>query len=130
MITRNDYHHQLFNGDIGIILPDPEDPTRRRAWFINESGELRSILPSRLPECKTVYAMTIHKSQGSEFEHVAVVLPDYDFPLLSRELLYTATTRARHGISLFAGKEILQATIFRKVERRSGLVDALWGSEG
>ncbi len=126
MITRNDYHHQLFNGDIGIILPDPEDPTRRRAWFMNESGELRSILPSRLPECKTVYAMTIHKSQGSEFDRVCVVLPDLEMPILTRELLYTAVTRARVSVDLFTTEDVLTKTVAAEVRRVSGLKEALW----
>ncbi len=126
MITRNDYHHQLFNGDIGIILPDPEDLARRRAWFMNESGELRSILPSRLPECKTVYAMTIHKSQGSEFDHVAVILPEYDLPLLGRELIYTAVTRAKQSVTVVSTQNILSSTIIRHTSRKSGLADGLW----
>ena len=94
MITRNDYNLKLFNGDIGIILPEKESG-EPRAFFPGPDNTLRQFLPLRLPEHETAYALTVHKSQGSEFDRVLLVLPDRDSPVLSRELLYTGITRAR-----------------------------------
>ena len=94
MITRNDYNLKLFNGDIGIILPDA-DSGEPRAFFPGPDNTVRKFLPLRLPEHETAYALTVHKSQGSEFDRVLLVLPDRESPVLSRELLYTGITRAR-----------------------------------
>lgn len=124
MIQRNDPSLQLFNGDTGILLPDPAADGKLRAWF-SADGELHRHLPSRLPPHETAYAMTVHKSQGSEFDEVLVVLPGRDVPVLTRELIYTATTRARRGVEIWADEAILRASIARQVERSSGLRDAL-----
>lgn len=118
IVTRNDYRQDLYNGDIGICLPDHAG--RLRVWF-RQAGGIRSMLPSALPEHETAYALTIHKSQGSEFEQVAVVLPEDDNPLLTRELLYTGITRARHRINLIARESALRAAIARRTIRTSGL---------
>jgi len=72
--------------------------------------------------------MTVHKSQGSEFDHVLLILPDRDYPVLTRELLYTGITRTRKTVSIWATEDVLKRTISRKIERTSGLKDALWGS--
>lgn len=128
MVTRNDYAVQLFNGDIGMLWPDPEAENRLRAFFMTPDGNLRRILPQRLPEHETVYAMTVHKSQGSEFEHVVMILPDEISPAVSRELLYTGITRARQQVDLWANRELLLGAIARRTERASGLRDALWNT--
>lgn len=128
LITRNDYGLGLFNGDIGVCLHHP-DSGELRVWFERTEGGLRSFAPSRLPECQTVYAMTIHKSQGSEFEEVAVLLPEEDSRILGRELLYTAVTRARKKVLVLSGEEVLHLTVSRTVERYGGLGDFLGGLE-
>jgi len=84
------------------------------------------FLPHNLPEHETVYVMTVHKSQGSEFENVLLVLPDRDYPVLTREMLYTGITRARQNVSIYGTENIIKTTIARKIERTSGLRDALW----
>lgn len=86
----------------------------------------RDVAVSRLPEHDTVFAMTIHKSQGSEFDHAILVLPEQDSELLTKELLYTGVTRARHHCTLFAPEAVLRATIGRRTRRASGLRDLLW----
>lgn len=121
MVTKNDYALMLFNGDCGIILEERRPPNRLQAYFIADSGRLRSFLPSRLPPCETVYAMTVHKSQGSEFDEILIILPDRPSPLLTRELLYTAITRAREKVTIMATEEVLRFTVNRKMERTSGL---------
>ena len=128
MVTRNDYTLRLFNGDTGAILPDAGGGVPR-AFFLGTEGELRAVLPARLPEHETAYAMTVHKSQGSEFERVLIVLPDRDVPILTRELLYTGITRARAGVEIWAGEDVLAAAIGRRVSRSSGLCDAAATSE-
>jgi exodeoxyribonuclease V alpha subunit len=124
LITRNDYSLDLFNGDIGICLPDLADGTVK-VWFERPDGGLKSYSPYRLPACETVFAMTIHKSQGSEFDEVVVVLPGEDNRILSRELLYTAVTRARKSVRLVAERQVLIQALSRNIERFSGLADRL-----
>ena len=127
MITRNDYNLGLFNGDMGITMPDPmSDNNDLYVFFPETSGELKRFLPHRLPEHETVYAMTIHKSQGSEFEDVHLVLPDKDYPILTKELIYTGITRAEKSVTIWGSENVLRASISRKIERSSGLRDALW----
>ncbi len=127
LITKNDYQLRLFNGDAGLILPDPRNQNDLRAFFPSEEGTLRSLPPLRLPAHETVYAMTVHKSQGSEFDRVLIVLPDRDTPLLTRELLYTALTRAKERIEIWGKEEVFRAAVARRIERTSGLRDRLWG---
>jgi len=127
LITRNDYSLELFNGDIGITMTEQNSESKNLyVYFSAASGRLRRFLPHRLPEHETAYAMTVHKSQGSEFENVLLVLPNQDYPVLTRELLYTGITRAKNHISIWGGEEIIKATILRKIFRNSGLKDALW----
>ncbi len=126
MITRNDYNLKLYNGDIGITRPDPSSDNQLRVFFSQPDGTIRKIIPSRLPPHETVYAMTIHKSQGSEFDKVFIVLPEVDTPLLTRELIYTAITRAKRTAELYCSESLLKAAIKRTTERTSGLEDALW----
>jgi exodeoxyribonuclease V alpha subunit len=127
LISRNDYNLELFNGDIGITMPEPDSNSKNLyVYFSDISGRLRRFLPHRLPEHETAYAMTVHKSQGSEFEKVLLILPDQDYPVLTRELLYTGITRAKSHISIWGKEEIIKTTILRKISRNSGLKDALW----
>jgi exodeoxyribonuclease V alpha subunit len=128
LITRNDYSLDLFNGDIGIAMPAPDLSSKDLyVYFSGVSGELRRFHPYRLPEHETAYAMTVHKSQGSEFEKVLFIFPVQDYPLLTRELFYTAITRAKQHISIWGREKIIERTISRRIERTSGLKDALWG---
>jgi exodeoxyribonuclease V alpha subunit len=127
LITRNDYNLELFNGDIGITMTEPDSKSKDLyVYFSSGYGELRRFVPHRLPEHETAYAMTVHKGQGSEFERVLFILPIQDYPVLTRELLYTGITRARNHISIWGKKEIIKTTILRKINRHSGLKDALW----
>ncbi len=126
MITRNDYNLKLFNGDIGVILPDAVSG-EPRAFFAGPENEVRKFLPLRLPEHQTAYALTVHKSQGSEFERVLLVLPDRESPVLSRELLYTGITRARKSVELWYEEKVFRAALSRRVSRTSGLREALAG---
>lgn len=136
LVTRNDYSLGLMNGDIGIALRLPEPPESpgapvrevlRVVFPRNDgSGTLRHILPSRLSAVETVFAMTVHKSQGSEFAHCALILPDSLNPVLTKELVYTGITRARHWFSLIESRAgIFEQAVQRRVERRSGLREAL-----
>lgn len=124
MITRNNYRIGLFNGDIGLVWPDSDGTLR--VWFQGEGGVLRSFRPQRLPEHQTVFAMTVHKSQGSEFERALLVLPDKDAPVLSRELIYTGCSRARKQLVMIACEDVLDHAVSRRIQRASGLYDALW----
>jgi len=118
MIRRNDYRTGLYNGDIGIALADGNGMIR--VWFAGNDG-LRALLPSALPAHDTVYAMTIHKSQGSEFETVTMVLPAPDVPVLSRELVYTGLTRARAHLSIHANRQSIRQAVAHGVTRTSHL---------
>ncbi len=129
LITRNDYSLGLFNGDMGLTLPAPDSNNKDlHVYFPGSSGQLRRFLPHRLAEHETVFAMTVHKSQGSEFDDVLLILPEKDYPVLTRELIYTAITRARRNISIWGTEEVVRAAVSRKIERTSGLRDALWAS--
>jgi len=99
-----------------------------RVCFPAADGSIRSFLPSRIPEHETAYALTVHKSQGSEFDRVLLVLPETVSPVLTRELLYTGITRARGQVELWGPEEIVRRAIDYRVSRDSGLGDALWGA--
>jgi exodeoxyribonuclease V alpha subunit len=107
MVTQNDYQQNLFNGDIGISLLDAQG--QLKVYFAGEhAGQFRAIAPVRLPAHETAWAMTIHKSQGSEFDKVLLILPDAeDSGLLGRELLYTAVTRAKVAVDIWAKRGTL-----------------------
>lgn len=123
MISRNDSPLGLFNGDIGIILPDEEGALR--AYFQFSDGSIRGVQPNRLPSHETAYVMTVHKSQGSEFTHTAFVLPQLYSPVITRELVYTAITRAKKELSLYSNPKILRRAIETPTKRRSGLTRQL-----
>lgn len=129
LITKNDYQLQLFNGDIGILLPDPmaNNPDELWAWFVGKENIPRRFAPARLPEYETAYAMTVHKSQGSEFDRVLFILPDEDSPVLTRELIYTGLTRARSQVELWWNADVFAKAVTRRARRNSGLRDLLTG---
>lgn len=126
MVTRNDSLLRLHNGDIGLLLTDPADG-RLKACFETDdpAAPLRWIAPARLPAHEGAWAMTVHKAQGSEFARVLCVLPAEVSPVLTRELVYTAVTRARTHIGLWAGAGVLRAAVEQKAERMSGLRERL-----
>ncbi len=119
MISRNDSPLGLFNGDIGIMLTDENHELR--VYFRLPDGTIRSIRPSRLPAHETAYVMTVHKSQGSEFAHTALVLPVQPSPLVSRELLYTALTRAKQFLTIYSREECVKRAVKTPTQRYSGL---------
>lgn len=126
IITRNDYNLGLMNGDTGIVLPVNDDNSRDKstlkAVFPMANGSLKKVAPSRLNHVETAYALTVHKSQGSEFGHTALVLPDHMTPVLTRELLYTAITRSRAWFTLVSPRhELLGKAVRRRTYRASGL---------
>ncbi|MCW3091281.1 MAG: exodeoxyribonuclease alpha subunit [Ferruginibacter sp.] len=122
IVTRNFPDLKLFNGDVGIIRPDSKGSLK--AWFEDTDKNLKSVLPGYISSAETVFAMTIHKSQGSEYEKVLVILPpNADQPLLTRELLYTAITRSKHSVLLQASRESVLYTASRSVQRISGIMD-------
>ncbi len=130
MVTSNDYTLQLFNGDVGLTLADDEGRGPLRVYFPDPAGAgMRGFLPGRLPETTTVYAMTVHKSQGSEFDTVLMILPNCDSPVLTRELIYTGITRARDRLELWFNEDILRQAVARRAKRSSGLHDLLAVSE-
>lgn len=120
IVSSNNYELGLYNGDIGITERDAQG--KLKVWFETPEGGYKAILPAYIPSAETVFAMTIHKSQGSEFDHVFVRLPNYaDNQLLTRELLYTAVTRAKKTVSIQASEAVLLQTCARKVKRGSGI---------
>ena len=127
MLTANDHALRLYNGDVGLVLSDRQAGGALRVFFATAEG-VRRILPSRLPPWESVYAMTVHKSQGSEFHEVLLVLPEVESRILTRELVYTGITRARKRVRLLATEERLREAIARPLTRSTGLHDALWGS--
>ena len=123
MVTENDYSLGLFNGDTGVtVLRDGQ----HMVAFSDGDGQMRHIHCARLPRAETVFAMTIHKSQGSEFNHVALLLPETDSPVLTRELVYTGITRAREEAAVWSVPEILEKALHRRTQRASGLREMLW----
>jgi exodeoxyribonuclease V alpha subunit len=123
LVTENDYELRLYNGDTGVVVQ--ADPDRVSAAF-ERRGEIIEVSPSRLGVVDTVYAMTIHKSQGSQFETAAVLLPGPTSRILTRELLYTAATRARELLMLAGSEETIRAALARPIARASGLRRRLW----
>jgi exodeoxyribonuclease V alpha subunit len=121
MVTRNDANLGLANGDVGLVLRAPGPAATLRCYFL-EGDTLRSVAVSRLTDVETAFAMTVHKAQGSEFEHVLLVLPEQDHPVLTRELLYTGITRARRALTLACKQpQLLALATARRTQRASGL---------
>jgi len=121
MVTRNDYATGVFNGDIGLTLPDPARPGAMRVYF-SDGDAVRSVLATRLRNVETAFAMTVHKSQGSEFEHTVLALPRESNGTLARELVYTGITRARKYFTMLTpNQQVLLDAIAQRTQRASGL---------
>lgn len=127
MITTNDYSLRLFNGDTGATIIRPEGGL---GVVFPRGGSLVTVSPARLSATETVFATTVHKSQGSEFERAALVLPPPESPLLSRELLYTAVTRAKRSLLIVGTEDSLRSAVSRPIARASGLTRRLWAEPG
>lgn len=122
MISRNHYDLGLNNGDTGVVLQDSQ--AKLWAFFLN-GNELRKMLPARLPDFEVAFALTVHKSQGSEFDHVVLVLPPEDSPVLCRELIYTAVTRSVRSVEVWGRRDVFVQAVNRRTSRRSGLAMSL-----
>ncbi len=122
LYTENDYGLQLYNGDTGVVVASPSG---LRVVF-ERRGELLELSPQRLGRVETVHAMTVHKAQGSQFERVGLLLPDPTSPILTRELLYTAATRAQKELLVVGTEEAIRAAVDRPIARASGLRELLW----
>ncbi|MBU0728603.1 MAG: exodeoxyribonuclease V subunit alpha [Proteobacteria bacterium] len=125
MVAKNHYGLGLFNGDVGVVFEDSEALGKKKVYFRGSDGSERKFMPELLPEHDTCYAITVHKGQGSEFDHVLLILPEAVSPVLTCELIYTAVTRARSSVEIWGGREILREAIQSKVNRQSGLLQKL-----
>ena len=117
MITRNDHDLKLYNGDVGVVWGEGDDDLQ--VWFETAEGPPRAVAPAMLPEHDTVFCTTVHKSQGSEYAHVVLVLPPGGSPVVTRELLYTGVTRAKARVTVVAGEEAWGEGVKGKVRRMS-----------
>lgn len=124
LVRRNEPTVGLFNGDVGVVRAG--DDGELRVWFPADDAP-RALAPGRLPEHETVYAMTIHKSQGSEYDEVVVVLPEHPTPITTRELLYTGVTRAKRRVTVIGSRASVEHAVSTPVRRSSGLGKRLWG---
>jgi exodeoxyribonuclease V alpha subunit len=124
IVTENDYGLGLFNGDTGVVIASGESGLR--VAFRRGSGVI-TVSPARLGAVETAFAMTVHRAQGSEFNEVVVLLPGAASRILTRELLYTAITRARRSVVLVGREDSLRAAISRPIARATGLTSRLWG---
>ena len=118
MIRENSYRHGLYNGDVGLVWRD--DDATLRVWFETATGP-RAWLPAALPAHESAFALTVHKSQGSEFDDVLLALPERSVRVSSRELIYTGITRARRSLALWANENVLAEAVARRAQRWSGL---------
>jgi exodeoxyribonuclease V alpha subunit len=125
LVTNNDYRNRLWNGDLGLIAHDASRPSATCAYFLTPDGDARMLSVGRLPRHESAFALSVHKSQGSEIDDVAVVLPREVSPVVTRELLYTAVTRARFRVTVYASEALLEAAVKRSVARSSGLLSLL-----
>jgi exodeoxyribonuclease V alpha subunit len=129
MVTANDYEVGLFNGDIGLLWRD--DKHALRAYFLVADNELRSVSVRQLPEHTCAYALTVHKSQGSEFDEVLLVLPAKRSPVVTRELIYTGVTRARQAVTIHSSRDTFLEGCSTRVQRASALAAKLgWNDHG
>jgi exodeoxyribonuclease V alpha subunit len=125
LVTANDYSLRLYNGDTGVVV---NGGAGRVVAAFERHGGVVEVSPTRLASIDTVYAMTVHKAQGSQFDTVAVLLPDPDSPILTRELLYTAVTRARRQVIVAGTEQAIGTAVSRPIARSSGLRERLWGT--
>ena len=126
MVLRNDYVLKLYNGDTGLVLPDASGVLM--VWFPEGNGGFRAVAPVRLPAHETAFATTVHKAQGSEFENVLLLLPSKPTRVVTRELLYTAVTRASRCATIVCGADVLVKAITSPTRRHSGLIDRFEGA--
>jgi exodeoxyribonuclease V alpha subunit len=126
VVTANDYGLRLFNGDTGVVVARAQGGLE---VVFRRGGALVSVSPSRLPALDTAFAMTVHKAQGSEFKEVAILLPAPASPILTRQLLYTAVTRAQEGVVVAGSEEAVRAAVIRPIARASGLTRRLWPAD-
>lgn len=124
LVTANDRELELYNGDTGVVVATEAGV---RAAFTRGGGHVRHVAPARLADVQTVHAMTVHRAQGSQFERVSLLLPPAESPLLTRELLYTAVTRAQHRVRIVGSADAVRAAVERPVNRASGLAHRLGG---
>jgi exodeoxyribonuclease V alpha subunit len=126
MVTANDYGLRLFNGDTGVVVARADGGV---TVAFRRAGSLGTVSPARLATADTVFAMTVHKAQGSEFRHVAVMLPASTSAVLTRQLLYTAITRAQVGLVVAGSEAAIRVAVSRPIARASGLTGWLWGPD-
>lgn len=126
LVTANDPEAGLFNGDLGVVLPGTDG--KPAVWFADVDGQPRRVTPSRLPPHETAFALTVHKSQGSEFDEVLLILPERPSPVVTRELVYTGLTRARRRTEIWGREGAFREAVSRRTDRASGLRERLWGS--
>ncbi len=122
LVTANDYSSRVYNGDVGVVWREAGEVA---VYFRGNDGKVRAIAPVRLPSVETAWAMTVHKSQGSEFDDVLVVLPEHESRTMSRELLYTAVTRAKRRVRIMGSDSALAVAVRRVTGRTSGLAERL-----
>jgi exodeoxyribonuclease V alpha subunit len=125
LVTANDYSLRLYNGDTGVVIARADG---RVVAAFERQGEVVEVSPARLAAVETVYAMTVHKAQGSQFDTVAVLLPNPESPILTRELLYTAVSRARQRVIIVGSEASVRSAVDRPIARASGLRARLWGA--
>ncbi|RJX30985.1 MAG: exodeoxyribonuclease V subunit alpha [Oxalobacter sp.] len=126
IVLRNDYVLKLFNGDIGITLMDRSQAAAQpMVYFPDKEKGFRAIAPARLPEHETAFAMSVHKSQGSEFDSLLLIMPEMPTRVCTRELLYTAITRARNHVAISANENVLKQSIASQTHRNSGLASRI-----
>ena len=126
MMSANAYQFGIHNGDIGIVWPDQQD--QLKVWFERGKNKFTALSLTQCPKHQSAYAMTVHKSQGSEFDHVILVLPESESALISRELVYTGITRAAQQVEIWAQQGVIERAIQQVTERTSGLMHRLTGS--
>lgn len=127
LISKNDYGVSLFNGDTGLVLPDPDaaPDAPHRATFVDGDKPARRFALSRLPEHETAFAITVHKAQGSEATHIAIVLPREPSRVLTRELIYTAITRAKKSVTIYCDRETFRSSVESKMVRHGRLAERI-----
>jgi exodeoxyribonuclease V alpha subunit len=128
LITQNNHQLNLYNGDLGLVASAStaaSSNNKLSVYFSTADGQLSEFSLPRLPAHETAWALTVHKSQGSEFDRVLLVLPDVMSPVLSRELIYTAITRAKNKFTIIANRQVLANAIAARTQRHSGLADKL-----
>ena len=125
IVEKNDYSLGLFNGDIGIILPQSTDNSQLFAWFPDKKNGYRSISPSRLPPYRPAYAITVHRSQGSEYDKVMIVIPSIESEIISRNLLYVASSRAKQKVTLLGERSFILKSIEKDIKQSNSLGNRL-----